>query len=114
MARKTYKYETDAGTVVRIRMDEAKKAITSNTEPAGAVDDVKIFAIVSDAGRTRKASLAPRGAIFQRVGTGDDLNKVFRVFIPCLTPAALTAIGGQSTITYKTLTYSFVSVKSEA
>lgn len=114
MARATYKYQTDAGTIVRIRMDTAKKGITDNTEPAGAVDDPKIFAQVSDAGRRRKISLAPRGAIFSRTGTGADLNKVFRVFIPCLTPAALTAIGGQASITYKGGTYTFVNTVSEA
>lgn len=114
MAKGTYKYETDAGTIIRLRMDTAKKAIASNTEPAGAVDDTKIFAVVSDAGRRRKISIAPRGAVFQRVGTGADLNKVFRVFIPCLTPAALTAIGALASITYKGGTYTFSTTISEA
>lgn len=114
MARGTYKYQTDAGTIVRLRMDTAKKAVADNDEPAGAVDDPKVFAVVSDAGRRRKISLAPRGVIFSRVGTGADLNKVFRIFIPCLTPAALTAIGGKASITYKTQTYTFVNTVSEA
>lgn len=114
MARGTYKYETDAGTIVRLRMDTAKKAIASNTEPAGTVDDAKIFAVVADAGRRRKISLAPRGCVFSRTGTGADLNKVFRVFIPCLTPAAQTAISALASITYKGGTYTFVDTISEA
>lgn len=113
MAKATYKYETDAGTVVRLRMDTAKK-IAANAEPAGGVDDAKIFAIVSDAGRRRKASLAPRGAWFSRVGTGADLNKVFRVFIPALTQASLTAIAALASVTYKGNTYNFVSTVSES
>jgi len=114
MAIKRYKYQTDAGTIVNIRMDEDKMGIEGNAEPAGAIDDPKIYAIVSDKGRRRKQSLAPRGVIFNRLGAGADLNKVFSVFIPACTPAALTALASGDPIVYKTLPYNFVSTVGEA
>lgn len=114
MPKSNFKYQTDAGTIVRLRMDDAKGAITGNTEPAGAIDDSKIWAIVSDAGRRRKLSLAPRGVVFTREGTGADLNKVFRVFIPALTPAALTALVAAGTIEYKGEDYDLLDTISEA
>ena len=114
MAIKRYKYQTDAGTIVRIRMDEAKAGILNNTEPAGALDDPNVYAIVSDKGRRRKQSLAPRGCTFTRTGTLTQLNKVFTVFIPTFTPAAQAAVAAQASITYKGNSYDFASTIGEA
>lgn len=105
MARVTSKYQSDAGTVVKIRLDSDKLAITGNTPPAGAVGDAQLVAIVSNPGNRRKQGLHARGVYFSRVGAGADLNKVFRVFIPCLTQAAQTAIAGTASITYRGQTY---------
>lgn len=117
MAVKRYKYGSNSGGVYRIRMDEAKKAITGNDEPTGAVTDPNVEVIVSNKGRKRKAGIAPRGAIFFRTITGGTgagaVSKNVYVFIPALTTASLTAISGGTDITYKGQTYQFLSTVPE-
>ena len=104
MAIKRYKYQTDAGTVINLRMDQGKKAVTGNTEPTGAIDDPKLFAVVSDKGRRRKSSLAPRGVTCYRTLTGTigstEVTKTFYVFIPCLTPTAQQTILSAANVNY--------------
>lgn len=98
-------YQTDQGSVVRIRIDAAKAAITGNAAPAGAMTEPHIEAQVSQAGSRRKYGLNPRGVRYRRVGTGTDLNKVFTVFVPALTQASQTALLATDPITYKGNTY---------
>jgi len=105
MAIVTKKYQSDAGTILKIRLDSAKAGITGNSEPAGAITDTQLQAIVSNPGNRRKQGLHARGVVFSRVGTGADLNKVFRVFIPCFTTASQTAVAGTASITYKGQTF---------
>jgi hypothetical protein len=99
------KYQTDQGTVIKIRLDSAKAAITGNTEPAGAITDTQLQASVSHIGNRRRLGVQARGVYFSRVGTGTDLNKVFRVFIPAFTQASQTTIAGTTSITYKGNTF---------
>lgn len=99
------KYEADSGNIYKIRLDSAKAAITGNGAPAGAISDLNVEVQVSFAGRKRKYGIHPRGVYFSRVGTGADLNKVFRVFIPALTPGAFDTLKALTTLTYKTQTY---------
>ncbi len=83
------KYETDAGTVIRIRMSVEGSTAAGNIEPAGAVDDVKIFAFASNPGSKRKKALNARGVILGRtVGVAPN-TFVRRTFLPILTRARL-------------------------
>lgn len=109
----TTKYQSDADGIYRIRLDVAKAGIAGNTAPAGAITDPNVEVEVSEAGSRRKFGIHPRGVRFSRVGAGADLNRVFRVFIPALTPAALTALVTAGTITYKGNTYTTPSVVPE-
>lgn len=101
----TSKYQSNAGGIYRIRLDSAKAGVTGNTAPAGALTDANVEVEVSEAGSRRKFGIHPRGVRAKRVGTGTDLNKVFSVFIPCLTETALTTLSTAASITYKGNTY---------
>lgn len=105
MATIRTKYQSDSGAIYKIRIDSAKAGITGNTAPAGAITDPNVEVQVSQAGQRRKFGIAPRGVYFQRTGSGADLNKVFRVFVPALTPAAFTTLSTAASITYKGNTY---------
>lgn len=109
----TSKYESNAGLVYKIRMDVAKVGITGNAVPAGAIDDPNVEVEVSEAGSRRKFGLHPRGVRGKRVGTGADLNKVFSVFIPVLTPGAIQTLVTAGTFTYKSQTYTDLTVVPE-
>lgn len=113
MAIVTTKYQSDGGGIYKIRMDSAKAGVTGNTAPTGALTDGNVEVEVSEAGSRRKFGIHPRGVYFSRVGTGTDLNKVFRVFIPALTPAAFTALSTAASVTYKGNSYSNPSPVSE-
>lgn len=99
------KYQSNSGGIYRIRLDFDKAAIADNTEPTGNITDPNVEVEVSEAGNRRKGGIHPRGVRFSRVGTGTDLNKRFSVFIPCLTPAAFTALSTANSIVYKGETY---------
>lgn len=114
MAIVTSKYESQDGGVYKIRLDAAKVAVTGNTPPAGAITDNNVEVEVAEAGRRRKFGLHPRGVYGSRVGTGADLNKTFRVFIPALTPAALAALLTAGSFTYKTNSYTNLSQVAES
>lgn len=110
-----YKYQTDAGTIVNIRLTPAKAAATGNAQPSGAVDDPKVWAVVSDAGRRRKSSLAPRGVRYARTVTfGTDENHIYYLFVPACTPAALTAMFGAENLNYEGNVWTPLSVVPEA
>ena len=105
MARVRRKYQSKDGGIYRISLDTAKAGITGNAEPAGAITDNNVEVEVSEAGNTRKFGLHPRGVRGKRVGTGDDLNKVFTVFVPCFTEASQSAILTVGSFTYKGNSY---------
>lgn len=109
MPIRNFKYQSNAGGIFRIRMDSAKAAITGQTEPAGAITDSNVEVEVSEAGSRRKFGLHPRGVYGSRVGAGADLNKVFRVFVPCFTEASLQAILTAGSFTYKGNSYTDLS-----
>lgn len=105
MARVTTKYQSNSGGIYRIRLDSAKVGVTGNSAPAGAITDPKVEVEVSEYGNRRKGGIHPRGVIGSRAGSGVDVNKTFRVFIPCLTPDSLTAVLVGDTFSYKGNTY---------
>lgn len=108
------KYQTDAGTIVRIRVaDEALTAV-ANGEPAGAVDDAAIWAFASNPGSKRKKALNARGLILGRtVGTAPN-TFTRRTFLPVLTPAALTAIAIDAPVTLDGVEYTVRDKRNEA
>jgi hypothetical protein len=110
----TTRYQSDAGAIYRIRLDIAKAAIAGNGAPAGAITDPNVEVEVAEAGNRRKFGIHPRGVRFQRIGSGSDLNKVFRVFIPALTPASFTALSTAASITYKGQIYDTPTVVPES
>jgi hypothetical protein len=86
------KYQTDAGTIVRIRSSSQVVAFTGQAEPAGAVDDPNVFAYASNPGSKRKKQLNARGVILTReVGTAPNII-VRRTFVPIFTKTAFDAI----------------------
>lgn len=105
MAIRNFKYQSDGGGIYRIRMDTAKATITGQTEPAGAISDNNVEVEVSEAGSRRKFGLHPRGVYGSRIGAGADLNKTFRVFVPCFTTASQTALLTAGSFTYKGNSY---------
>jgi hypothetical protein len=108
------KYETDAGTIVRIRISVEGSTAAGNVEPAGAIDDAKIFAFASNPGSKRKKALNARGVILGRtVGTAPD-TFVRRTFLPILTRARLDAIVVNSAVTIGGKEYTVKDKISEA
>ncbi len=101
MARDEFKYQSNAGGIYRITLDVAKAGITGNAQPTGAITDSNVEVEVAEFGRRRKFGLHPRGVVVSRTGTGADLNKTFRFFIPAFTQASLTALLATTTIAYK-------------
>jgi len=99
MPFKFRKYETDAGTIGRIRISDASAAALANAEPAGAVDDPNVFAFASNPGSKRKKQLNARGVKLGRtVGTAPNTFTRY-TFLPILTKARLDAIAIDATVT---------------
>lgn len=93
------KYQTDAGTIVRIRISDQGLAALANAEPAGAVTDSKIFAFARNPGSRRKKELNARGVVLGRLVGVAPNQFTRRTFLPILTPARLTAIALDATVT---------------
>lgn len=109
-----YKYQTDAGTIGRVRSDITTGSITGNTEPAGAVGDAALFASASNPGSKRKKALNARGIILERtVGTAPNTFKR-RTFAPVFTQASLAAIAIGAAVTRNGQEYTVASKVSEA
>jgi len=107
------KYQSDSGTVVRIRIGTDAAALASNPAPAGALDDSNIFAFASNPGSRRKKALNARGVVLGRsVGTAPD-TFVRRTFVPILTQAGLTAITVGTAITINGVAYTVRSKINE-
>ena len=101
----TYKYQSDAGEIYQIRLSDATKGITGNTEPAGALTDGKVEVKVSDMGRKRKYGISPRGVTLRRTtGTGA-ARKVYYKRVAALTPDAQAAIFAAETITINSVAW---------
>jgi len=108
------KYQTDAGTIVQIRIGDAAAAVAGNTEPAGAIDDDRIFAYASEPGSSRGNKLNARGLIMERfLGTGL-ARKRLTTFVPILTVAALETFTAQQEITINSVAYKVARKVSEA
>lgn len=110
----TSKYETDAGTVVRIRISDAALGVLSNTPPAGAVDDGNIYAYAQNPGSKRKKQLNARGVRLQRfTGTGA-ARKRFTTFVPILTETAFDGVTVGATVTLNGVEYTVADKVNEA
>lgn len=84
------KYETDEGTVVRIRVSTETTGAAGQVIPAGAVEDSALWAFASNPGSRRKKQLNARGLVLGRtVGAAPD-QFVRKTFIPILTLTAWT------------------------
>lgn len=114
MAFITRKYLTDAGTVVQIRMSTASAAVPGNTEPAGALDDERIFAFSSNPGSKKKKALNARGIVLGRqVGTAPD-TFTRRTFVPISTLTGLNGIAVGTSVTLPSGVYTVRDKVSEA
>lgn len=113
MSVETYKYQSDAGGIYKIRMDEDKFA-QQGSEPAGAITDSNVEVIVSNAGRKRKFGISPRGAVFKRtVDAADGSKKAYYAFFPALSQANLATLIAASPITYKGNSWTYLDSVSE-
>lgn len=95
----TVKYQTDKGTIVRLRAGEAAVTLAGNAEPAGALTDGRIYAYASRPGNRRGGQLNARGLRLERfLGVGV-ARKRFTTFVPVFTPAALNAFTDGAALT---------------
>ena len=84
------KYQTDEGTVVRIRVDQSTLDAAGQVVPSGVVADSALWAFASNPGSRRKKQLNARGLVLGRsVGIAPNAF-VRKTFIPILTLTAWT------------------------
>lgn len=114
MGFKDARYQTDAGTVVNIRVSDATIAATGNTAVTAAIDDDNIWAFASNPGSRRKRQLNARGVVLGRtIGTAPN-TFVRKTFMPVFSKAALDAMEKDSTITLNSVAYTIRSKVDEA
>jgi hypothetical protein len=91
------KYEADNGEIYQIRLGAATLA-AAGAPPAGAVSS-SIRVKVSKS--NREFGLRPRGVVLSRPQNPGPTDKIFRKFLPVLTPAAYNSAGfaNQASIT---------------
>lgn len=78
-----YKYETDSGVILMIRMASASKlAIAANVEPTGELD---VPLRVKGSATEREAGLKPRTIVGYRLSGTGDAQKTYYTRIPKLT-----------------------------
>lgn len=111
---KYVKYETDAGTIVRIRASSQTVSASGNTAPSGAIDDLNIFAYAANPGSKRKKQLNARGLRLRReLGTAPlTFNRY--TFIPFFTLAGMAAVALESDITLGGVTWKVAEKVNEA
>lgn len=108
------KYQTDAGTIGRIRISDQSLSFAANVEPAGAIDDENIFAFASNPGSRKKKQLNARGLRLQRfTGTGA-ARKRFTTFLPILTQSVLDAQTIGDEIVLGSVSYTIADKVAEA
>lgn len=108
------KYQTDAGTVVRIRVSDDAIAAAGQVIPAGAVTDKALWAFAGNPGSRRKRQLNARGVVLGReVGT-DPNTFTRRTFLPIMTKAALDAIAIGAAVTIGGEAYTVRAAINEA
>ncbi len=108
------KYETDAGTIVNIRISPQSLGVLSNSPPAGAVDDANLYAFASNPGSRKKKELNARGVVVERfLGTGL-ARKRLTSFIPILTPTVWEGIEIDADVTLGSNAYKVASKIAEA
>lgn len=114
MAFETVKYQTDAGTIVRIRVSSATIAAVGNTAITAAVDDGNIFAFAQNPGSKRKKQLNARGLRLERfTGTGA-ARKRFTTFMPVFSPTAFGSYVIQAELTVDSVLYNIADKINEA
>lgn len=110
------KYESDSGSIHKLRMSTAKAAVANNTEPSGSIDS-SIRVKVSKS--NREYGIRPRGARLYRTvtgGTGDDaVTKTLYAFLPILTAAVYdgNSFAEEATVTYNGSTWKVLSKVAE-
>lgn len=108
------KYQTNAGTIVRIRISDQAVAALDNAEPGGALDDINIWAFASSPGSKKKKALNARGFILGRtVGTAPN-QFVRKTFLPILTIAAWTNTALNEAVTLNGVAYNVRDKVDEA
>jgi len=114
MPYQTVKYETDSGTVVRMRASDATIAASGNTAVTGTVDDPNVFAFAQNPGSKRKKQLNARGLRLERfTGTGA-ARKRFTTFMPFFSKTAMDAIEIGASYTLGGNTYTVFDKINEA
>lgn len=112
MPSQLYKYETDAGQILRIRMSTEKKAV-GGAEPSGTLTDNRLR--VSAGGSRRQFnSLVAGGRVYSRFETtAGGLKAIQSVFIPILLKADRDSVA-PATINYKGKDdWKFVDIQAE-
>jgi hypothetical protein len=113
-AFQTAKYQTDAGTIVRIRISESTATVAGNGEPAGALTDGRLFAYASNPGSRRGNQLNARGLRLERfLGIGIN-RKRLTTFLPVLTPAGLATFTDGAALVIGGETYAIASKIGES
>lgn len=114
MGFKDVKYQTDAGTVVNIRVSDATIAAAGNTAVAAALDDNNIWAFASNPGSRRKRQLNARGVVLGRTIGAAPNSFVRKTFMPVFSKTALDAMEKDSPISLNGVAYTIKSKVEEA
>lgn len=97
-------YQSDAGSVYKIRISEDKADLGGAGAVATAITDPNVEVIASEGGR-KKFGIHARGVKFSRtVGIPPESFKKY-IFIPCMTKTIQNELLAEANITYKTLVY---------
>jgi hypothetical protein len=107
-----YKYQTDDGTIVQIRLSEEKK-VPAGAEPAGAIDQAGWFISVSTSKRSQTKRKA-RGFVYSREipSTEPPLKLIKTIFLPILTPTVYNGTP-PATVQYLGNDFTFVNKSAE-
>lgn len=112
MAFTNLKYETDAGEVFRVRVDNDKVA-ACGAEPAGAVDQFNLYASVGGSTR-RRNTLNARVHIFTRSEpTANGLKAIQTIYVPKLTQESFNTFP-TAKLQYKGNEYTFSTRRAES
>jgi len=110
------KYESNAGTIHRLRISAEKAAVASNTEPSGAIDSpIKVKVSKGN----REFGLRPRGVRLYRTVTGGSGNeavtKVLYSFLPILTATVFESatFADEATVTINSVAWKVLSKVQE-
>lgn len=111
MATQLYKYETDSGAIVRIRLSPEKKAVGGN-EPAGTISDNRIR-VAATGSRRQFNTIIARARVYTRSeATAGGLKAIQTVRIPIMLKSDFDGVT-PLTINYKGKDWTFSNLDAE-